>query len=108
MQIARHATESYEDGRCDFENSERDWRVLDATDKCVTVCHGMSKSLLLIVSAEIMKIKIFYLENMGAERFKRDWDWCYVKARVGTSLLFKLPRRASLNTRLTGRVNFLL
>ena len=48
MQIARHATESYEDGRCDFENSERDWRVLDATDKCVTVCHGMSKSLLLI------------------------------------------------------------
>ena len=58
MQIARHATESYEDGRCDFENSERDWRVLDATDKCVTVCHGMSKSLLLIVSTEIMKIKI--------------------------------------------------
>ena len=63
MQIARHATESYEDGRCDFENSERDWRVLDATDKCVTVCHGMSKSLLLIVSTEIMKIKIFHLEN---------------------------------------------
>ena len=26
----------------------------------------MSKSLLLIVSTEIMKIKIFYLENMGA------------------------------------------
>ena len=44
-----------------------------------TVCHGMSKSLLLIVSTEIMKIKIFYLENMGAERFKRDWDWCYAK-----------------------------
>ena len=79
MQIARHATESYEDGRCDFENSERDWRVLDATDKCITVCHGMSKSLLLIVSTEIMKIKIFYLEHMGAERFKRDWDWCYAK-----------------------------
>ena len=37
------------------------------------------KSLLLIVSTEIMKIKIFYLENMGAERFKRDWDWCYAK-----------------------------
>ena len=53
--------------------------VLDATDKCVAVCHGMSKSLLLIVSTEIMKIKIFYLENMGAERFKRDWDWCYAK-----------------------------
>ena len=33
-----------------FENSERDWWVLDATDKCGTVCHGMSKSLLLIVS----------------------------------------------------------
>ena len=63
MQIARHATESYEDGRCDFENSERDWRVLDATDKCVTVWHGMSKSLLLIVSTEVMKIKIFHLEN---------------------------------------------
>ena len=70
MQIAKHATESYEDGRCDFENSERDWRVLDATDKFVAVCHGMSKSLLLIVSTEVMKIKIFYLENIGAERFK--------------------------------------
>ena len=77
MQIARHATESYEDGRCDIENSERDWRVLDATDKYVTVCHGVSNSLLLIVSTEIMKIKIFYLENMDAKRFKRDWDWCY-------------------------------
>ena len=43
--------------------------MLDATDKCATVCHGMSKSLLLIVSTEIMKIKIFYLENIGAERF---------------------------------------
>ena len=41
--------------------------------------HGMSKSLLLILSTEIMKIKIFYLEKMGAERFKRDWDWCYAK-----------------------------
>ena len=30
-----------------------------------------------IVSTEIMKIKIFYLENIGAERFKRDLDWCY-------------------------------
>ena len=29
------------------------------------------QSLLLILSTEIMKIKIFYLENMGAERFKR-------------------------------------
>ena len=28
-----------------------------------TVCHGMSKSLLLIVSTEIMKIKIFHLET---------------------------------------------
>ena len=45
--------------------------MLDGTDKCGTVCHGMSKSLLLIVSTEIMKIKIFYLENMGAERFER-------------------------------------
>ena len=52
--------------------------MLDGTDKCGTVCHGMSKSLLLMVSTEIMKIKIFYLENMGAERFERDWDWCYV------------------------------
>ena len=33
----------------------------------------------LIVSTEIMKIKIFYLENMGAERFERDWDWCYAR-----------------------------
>ena len=38
--------------------------MLDGTDKCGTVCHGMSRSLLLIVSTEIMKIKIFYLENM--------------------------------------------
>ena len=66
MQFARHATESYEDSRCDFENSERDWWVLDATDKCATVCHGMSKSLLLIVSTKIMKINIFYLEKKGA------------------------------------------
>ena len=48
--------------------------MLDTADKCATVCHGMSKSLLLIVSTEIMKIKIFYLENTVAERFKRDWD----------------------------------
>ena len=47
--------------------------------KCATVCHGMSKSLVLIVSTEIIKLKIFYLENIGAERFKRDWDWCYAK-----------------------------
>ena len=60
-----------------FENSERDWWVLDATDKCATVRHGMSKSLLLIVSTE-MNIKIFYLENMDAERFKRDY-WCYAR-----------------------------
>ena len=53
--------------------------MLDTTDKCATVCHGMSKSLLLIVSTEIMKIKIFYLENTVAERFKRDWNWCYAK-----------------------------
>ena len=53
--------------------------MLDATDKCATVCHGMLKSLLLILSTEIMKIKIFYLENMGAERFKRYLDWCYAK-----------------------------
>ena len=45
---------------CDFENSERYWWVLDATDKCGTVCHGLSKSLLLIVSTETMKVKIFY------------------------------------------------
>ena len=69
MIIARHVTESYEDSRCDFENSERDWWVLDTTDKCATVCYGMSKSLLLIVSTEIIKIKIFYLENTVAERF---------------------------------------
>ena len=53
--------------------------MLDATDKCATVCHGMSKSLLLIVSTKIMKIKIFYLEIKGAERFKMDLDWCYAK-----------------------------
>ena len=74
-----HATESYEHNRCDFENPKRDRLVLDGTDKCGTVCNGMSKSLLLIVSTEIMKIKIFYQENMGAERFERDWDWCYAR-----------------------------
>ena len=73
------ATESFEHNRCDFENSERDRWVLDGTDKCGTVCHGMSRSLLLIVSTEIMKIKIFYLENMDAWRFERDWDWCYAR-----------------------------
>ena len=53
--------------------------MLDATDKCATVCHGMSKSLLFIVSTEITKIIIFYLENMDAERLKKDGDWCYAK-----------------------------
>ena len=53
--------------------------MLGATDKWAIVCHGMSKSLVLIVSTEIMKIKIFYLENIGAERFKRNRDWCYAK-----------------------------
>ena len=71
MQIARHATESYEDGRCDFENSERDWRVLDATDKCVTVCHGMSKCLLLIVSTEIMKIKNILFRKHGCREIQK-------------------------------------
>ena len=56
--------------------------VLDGTDKCGTVCHGMSRSLILIVSTEIMKIKIFYLENMGAERFERDWDRCYARGQI--------------------------
>ena len=74
-----HEAESYEHNRCDFEKSERDWWVLDATDKCGTVCHGMSKSILLIVSTEIMKVKICYLENMGAESFERDLDWCYAR-----------------------------
>ena len=46
--------------------------MLDATDKCATVCHGMSKSLLLIVSTKIMKIKIFYLEK---KRVQRDSKW---------------------------------
>ena len=73
--MARHARDSYEHNRCDFENPQRDWWVINATDKCVTVCHGMSKCLLLIVSTEIIKVKIFYLENISAERFKRDWDW---------------------------------
>ena len=49
--------------RCDFENSERDRWVLDGTDKCGTVYHGMSKSLLLIVSTEIMKIKIYWVQR---------------------------------------------
>ena len=53
--------------------------MLDAKDKCATVCHAMSKSLVLIVSTEIIKLKIFYLENISAERFKMDWDWCYAK-----------------------------
>ena len=74
--IGELATESYKHNRCDFENSERDRWVLDGTDKCGTVSHGISKSLLFIVSTEIMKIKIFY---MGAERYERDWDWCYAR-----------------------------
>ena len=45
--------------------------MLDATDKCATVCHDMSKSLLLIVSTKIMKIKIFYL----GKRVQRDSKW---------------------------------
>ena len=44
--------------------------MLDATDKCATVCHGMSKSLLLIVSTKIMKIKIFYLEKKGCREIQ--------------------------------------
>ena len=56
------------------------------TDKCATVCHGMSKSLLLILSTEIMKIKIFYLENIGAERFKRYLDWCYANGKYTSGL----------------------
>ena len=40
--MTRHATESYEHNRCDFENWKRVGRVLDATDKYGTVCHGMS------------------------------------------------------------------
>ena len=63
--------------------------MLDATDKCAIVCHGMSKSLVLIVSTEIIKLKIFYLENIGAERFKKglglvlckgvNTHWVYMK-----------------------------
>ena len=30
--LTRHATESYEHNRCNFENSEQDWKVPDATD----------------------------------------------------------------------------
>ena len=57
--MAKHATEFYEHNRCDFENSERYWWVLDATDKCAIVCHGMSKSLLLIVLRREAVVKIF-------------------------------------------------
>ena len=56
--MARHATEPYEHNRCDFENSKRDGRVLDATDKYGTVCHGMSKSLLVIALTGIKNVKI--------------------------------------------------
>ena len=41
--MVREATESYDHNGCDFENSKRDGRVLDATDKYGTVSHGMSK-----------------------------------------------------------------
>ena len=44
--------------KCDFENSEQDWMVLDAKDKCHAVCHDMSKSLLVFVSTEIKKVQI--------------------------------------------------
>ena len=50
------------------------------TEQINAVLFAMAcQGLLLIVSTEIMKIKIFYLENMGAERFERDWDWCYAR-----------------------------
>ena len=45
--MAGHGTECHEHNRCNFENIERDGRVLDATDKCGTVCHDMSKPLLV-------------------------------------------------------------
>ena len=67
----RHATESYEDNRCDFENSERDRWVLDATDKCATVCHGMPMSLLLFLSTEIMKIKNILLRTHGCREIQK-------------------------------------
>ena len=54
--MARHATESYEHNRCDC--LKLDGRVLDATDKHGTVCNDMSKSLLVIASTGIKKVKI--------------------------------------------------
>ena len=42
--MTRHATESYKHNRCDFENLERDWWVLDATDNAVLLampCQGL-------------------------------------------------------------------
>ena len=59
--MARPATESCEHNRCDFENSKRDGRVQDTTDKYGTVCHGMSKSLVVIVLTGIKKVKVSYI-----------------------------------------------
>ena len=62
---------------------------LTQTDKCATVCHVMSKSLLLIVSTKIMKIKIFYLEKKGCREIQNglglvlckgvNTHWVYMK-----------------------------
>ena len=54
--------------------------------------HGMSKSLLLIVSTEIMKIKIFHLENKEEKIQKGlglvlckgvNAQWVYMKYDIG-------------------------
>ena len=58
--MASHTTESYEHSRYDLENSKRDGRLLDATDKYGTVCHCMSKSLQVIVSTGIKKVRLLF------------------------------------------------
>ena len=45
--------------------------MLDGTVKCGTVCHGMSKSLLLIVSTEIMKIKNILLRKHECREIRK-------------------------------------
>ena len=54
-----------------------------------------------------MKIKIFYLENMGAERFKRDWDRCYAKIGFTFNMTVRSSQEALFDICLdTVRINF--
>ena len=96
-QMAWHATESFVQNICYFENSERDWRVLDDTVEWGTVCHDIPKSLLVLVSTQIKKVKILnhILRNMGTERFERDYDWYYARGIIHIGFTWNMTVRSS-------------